>query len=66
MALNQQVSGRGIHGEKSHAMSESIWTTLKLALALSERKDLLPLADARLEFVIPFLLGYKNIYWGLI
>lgn len=47
IALNQQVAGRGIHGEKSYAMSESIWTTLKLALSLSGKKDLISLAEKR-------------------
>ncbi len=56
IALKQQVSGRGIHGEKSYAMSESIWTTLKLALSLSERKDLLPLAEKRLVICTPVML----------
>lgn len=47
IGLNQQVSGRGLHGEKSLAMSESIWTTLRLALALMDRKDLYPAAEKR-------------------
>lgn len=47
VALNQQVSGRGIHGEKAYSMSESIWTTLRLALSLSDRRDLIPLAEKR-------------------
>lgn len=46
-ALNQQTSGRGIHGEKSRKMSESIWTTLRLALSLLNRRDLLPIVERR-------------------
>lgn len=47
IALNQQISGRGIHGEKSRKMSESIWTTLRLALSLLNRRDLLPIVEKR-------------------
>ena len=47
IALNQQIAGRGIHGEKSRKMSESIWTTLKLAISLLDRRDVLPAVDKR-------------------
>ncbi|XP_065218864.1 peroxisomal targeting signal 1 receptor [Planococcus citri] len=47
IALNQQIAGRGIHGEKSRKMSESIWTTLRLALSLLDRRDLLPIVERR-------------------
>lgn len=43
-ALNLQVSGRGLQGEKSQDMSDSIWGTLRLALSLSENRDLIPAA----------------------
>ncbi|XKL68702.1 hypothetical protein PGB90_006471 [Kerria lacca] len=59
IALNQQVAGRGIHGEKSYAMSESIWTTLKLALSLSGKKDLISLAEKR-KSVIRHLRAYHE------
>lgn len=46
-ALNQQASGRGVQGERSAIMSDSIWTTLRLAVSLMHRNDLLPAVNVR-------------------
>ncbi|XP_039298809.1 peroxisomal targeting signal 1 receptor [Nilaparvata lugens] len=46
-ALNQQVAGRGIHGEKSVSMSDSIWSTLRLTVSLLQRSDLIPAVNQR-------------------
>ncbi|KAJ1523055.1 hypothetical protein ONE63_002182 [Megalurothrips usitatus] len=50
-ALNQQASGRGAKGERvspvNPAMSDSIWSTLRLVLSLLDRQDLFPIVEAR-------------------
>lgn len=46
-ALNQQVAGRGIHGEKSVSMSDSIWATMRLTVSLLQRSDLIPAINQR-------------------
>lgn len=41
IALNQQAAGRGIHGESSpKAMSNSIWSTLRLVVSLLHKYNL--------------------------
>ncbi|XP_026666782.1 peroxisomal targeting signal 1 receptor isoform X2 [Ceratina calcarata] len=41
IALNQQAAGRGIHGESSpKAMSNSIWSTLRLVISLLHKYNL--------------------------
>ena len=44
-ALNFQDSGRGPGEDRQ--MSESIWSSLRLAVNLSGRRDLAPLLDSR-------------------
>lgn len=39
-ALNLQAAGRGVAGERSTAMSDTIWTTLRLVMSFLERPDL--------------------------
>ncbi|KAJ9591162.1 hypothetical protein L9F63_002317, partial [Diploptera punctata] len=47
-ALNQQAAGRGIQGQKSwSAMSNSIWSTLRLVMSLLDRHDLYDALDNR-------------------
>ncbi|XP_075210068.1 peroxisomal targeting signal 1 receptor-like isoform X2 [Lycorma delicatula] len=46
-ALNQQAAGRGVQGERSLVMSDSVWTTLRLAVSLMHRNDLLPAVNNR-------------------
>lgn len=47
-ALNQQAAGRGVHGQRSwSAMSDSIWSTLRLVMSLLERQDLYDALDNR-------------------
>lgn len=50
-ALNQQAAGRGAKGERvtpmNPVMSDSIWSTLRLVLALLDRQDLFPIVEAR-------------------
>ena len=45
-ALNFQDSGRG-PGEADTQMSDSIWSSLRLAVNLSGRRDLAPMLDSR-------------------
>lgn len=47
MALNQQAAGRGLQGEKSITMSDTIWSTLRLVITLMERPDLVPAVNDR-------------------
>ena len=50
-ALNFQAAGRGLGSglelSKQSAMSESIWSSLRLTLSLMERRDLYGLVDKR-------------------
>lgn len=47
-ALNQQAAGRGVQGQRSwSAMSDSIWSTLRLVMSLLERQDLYDALDNR-------------------
>merc|ERR1711962_1548661 len=46
--LNFQAAGRGPQGDESRAaMSQSVWSSLRLAVSLLRRQDLLPHLDAR-------------------
>jgi len=46
--LNFQAAGRGPQGDESRAaMSDSVWSSLRLAVSLLRRQDLLPHLDAR-------------------
>jgi len=46
--LNFQAAGRGPQGDESRAaMSDSVWSSLRLAISLLRRQDLLPHLDAR-------------------
>lgn len=42
IALNQQAAGRGVHGENSSpkAMSNTIWSTLRLVISLMHKYHL--------------------------
>ncbi|KAL1115876.1 hypothetical protein AAG570_006165 [Ranatra chinensis] len=46
-ALNQQAAGRGVQGEKYTAMSDTIWTTLRLVTSILERPDLVSVINSR-------------------
>lgn len=47
-ALNQQAAGRGVQGQKSwSAMSDSIWSTLRLVVSLLDKQDLYDALDHR-------------------
>lgn len=47
-ALNQQAAGRGVQGQRSwSAMSDSIWSTLRLVMSLLDRQDLYDALDNR-------------------
>jgi peroxin-5 len=47
-ALNQQAAGRGVQGQRSwSAMSDSVWSTLRLVMSLLDRQDLYDALDNR-------------------
>lgn len=48
-ALNQQAAGRGLQGDKIHpaAMSDTIWSTLRLVLSLLHKYRLLEAVEMR-------------------
>jgi len=46
-ALNQQAAGRGLQGERSLAMSDTIWSTLRLVMSLLDRPELLAAVNTR-------------------
>ena len=51
-ALNFQAAGRGptdagLHSNNNGAMSENIWSSLRLSLSLMGKRDLYPFLDNR-------------------
>uniref|UniRef100_A0A1B6M9E0 Uncharacterized protein n=1 Tax=Graphocephala atropunctata TaxID=36148 RepID=A0A1B6M9E0_9HEMI len=46
-ALNQQAAGRGVQGERSMAMSDTIWTTLRLVMTFLDRPELVHAVNDR-------------------
>ncbi|XP_043277058.1 peroxisomal targeting signal 1 receptor isoform X2 [Venturia canescens] len=48
-ALNQQAAGRGVEGERGHpgAMSDTIWSTLRLVLSLMHKYNLNDAVEAK-------------------
>ncbi|KAG8298325.1 PEX5- protein [Homalodisca vitripennis] len=46
-ALNQQAAGRGVQGERSMAMSDTIWTTLRVVMTFLDQPELVQAVNDR-------------------
>lgn len=61
-ALNQQAAARGVHGQVStpSAMSETIWSTMKLVITLMRKYQLLEAVEKR--YLIVFYYLFLNLF----